>query len=147
MQLIKFPSSVHHTHANNLFFPTAALCLITMTTQRCYSVSSTLWSFKPQSNSKITSRKPIGVKVHSCSPCTQLHLLHSVRFSYVSKVCTTKTMLLKNELLILKRINTWEDKQIPSSRLLLQERHFDYKLHFYHIGVTCPANIHALICL
>lgn len=56
-------------------------------------------------------------------------------------------MLLKNELLILKRINTLDDKQIPSSRLLLQARHFDYKLQFYHLGVTCPANTQALICL
>lgn len=38
--------------------------------------------------------------------------MNSVRFSYISEVCRTKTMLLKNELLILKRINTLDDKQI-----------------------------------
>lgn len=43
---------------------------------------------------------------------TQLHLRNTVRFSYVSKVCRTKTMLSKSNLLILKRVSSLDDKQM-----------------------------------
>jgi len=107
--------------------------------QTHYRASNLGAGAKPRQGSRLRRTSAPAVLAHIYTSGTRQGLVVPAR--------STEPRPRKKELLILKRINTLEEKQMPSSRLMLLERHFDYKLRFYHLGVTCPANTHPLICL